>query len=95
MLFKEMLDADFKIIISKIMGMGINKEWIGKNIDLNLFEEILKASKKYKFSPIFEGGEAESLVLYMPFFENEIKILNYSIKSEDEYTHSLIINKTN
>jgi len=45
-----------------------------------------KLSKKYKFRLDFEGGEAESAVLFMPGMKKEIQVSGI-IKSEGKYRH--------
>jgi len=91
-LWKEMLDSNFEVILTKISCEGLGKEWIGKKINKNNFLELMKLAEKYKFRLDFEGGEAESAVLNMPEFKNKIK-LDFSIVSEDKYRHFLSILK--
>jgi len=91
-LWNEMLDNHFEIILTKISCEGIGKEWIGKVIDKDNFMKLRKLAEKHKFRLDFEGGEAESAVLYMPEFKNEIK-LDFSAVSEDKYRHFLKIKK--
>jgi len=86
MVWNELFDKGFKVILTKITCDGFGKEWLGKEIDEENFEELKKLSKKYKFRIDFEGGEAESAVLDMPGFREEIKI-KFSVKSEGEYRH--------
>ena len=43
-------------------------------------------AEKYKFRLDFEGGEAETAVLFMPGFKEKIKI-KFNIKSEGDYRH--------
>jgi ABC transporter with metal-binding/Fe-S-binding domain ATP-binding protein len=89
-LWGELLDLKFKIILTKVSCDGLKKDWLGKIIDKVEFEELEKLSKKYKFRLDFEGGEAESAVLWMPKFKKEIKIkadFDKNIISEGEYRH--------
>ena len=91
-LWKELLQNDFKVILIKISCEGIGKEFIGEVIDKKKYEELKKLSEKYKFRLDFEGGEAETAVLWMPGFTEKIN-LDYEIKSEDKYRHFLIVKK--
>ncbi len=91
-LWDELLDCGFKVIITKISCDGIPAELIGKIIDREKFEKLKKLAEKYKFSLDFEGGEAETAVLYMPEFKKDIKI-SYSLESEDKYRHFMRIEK--
>ncbi len=85
-LWKELLNNKFKIIITKISSEGLSKDFIGKVINKKTFEELKKLSDKFKFRLDFEGGEAETAVLYMPLFKKKINI-KHKIKSDGEYRH--------
>jgi len=87
-LWKELLENQFEVIMTKIACEGIPKEWIGKIIDREGYENLKKLSEKYKFRLDFEGGDAETAVLWMPGMKKEIKI-DYKVKSEDKYRHFL------
>lgn len=91
-LWQELLGNNFKIIITKISCEGIAKEWLGKIIDREDYEKLKRLSEKYKFGLDFEGGEAESAVLFMPGMKREIKV-EFNVKSEGEYRHLLVLNK--
>jgi len=87
-LWNELLENKFKIILTKISCEGIPKDYLGKVIEKEDYEKLKILSKKHKFRLDFEGGEAESSVLYMPEFRKELKI-EYEVKSEDKYRHFL------
>jgi len=78
----------FKVILTKISCEGLGKEWLGKVIDKKMFEEMKRLSRKHGFRIDFEGGEAETSVVYMPGFRKEIKI-KFDVESEGEYRHFL------
>jgi ABC transporter with metal-binding/Fe-S-binding domain ATP-binding protein len=90
--WKECLKNQFEIILTKICCEGLEKEWLGKIIDDNLFKKLIYKSKKHGFSLEFEGGDAETAVLFMPLFKKRMKIIS-RIKSEGPYRHFLIIKK--
>jgi ABC transporter with metal-binding/Fe-S-binding domain ATP-binding protein len=91
-LWGELLENNFDVVITKISCEGIGKEFIGKIINWRRYEELKKLAEKFKFSLDFEGGEAETSVLYMPKFKNRIKI-KYDVRSEGRYRHFLILRK--
>lgn len=91
-LWEELLKNKFKVIITKIACDGIPKDVLGKIIDKNLFENLKDLSQKHKFDLNFEGGDAETSVLFCPLFKREIKIEGI-IKSESNYRHFLVIKK--
>ena len=85
-IWKELFDNHFKVIITKTSCEGLGKEWLGEIIDEKRFEDLKKLSKRYGFRLDFEGGEAETAVLFMPEFKKDIKI-KFTIKSEGKYRH--------
>ena len=91
-LWDEILKNKMKVILTKISSEGLGKEWLGKVIGGKEVEQLMLLAKKYKFRLDFEGGEAESSVLYMPGMKNQIK-LDFDVKSEGEYRHLMKIQK--
>lgn len=91
--WQECFKNKFKIILTKVCCEGLDKEWLGKVIDNKRFEKLRSLSKKYGFNLEFEGGDAETAVLFMPLFSREIEIKS-KIKSESAYRCFLIIKET-
>jgi len=91
-LWQELFDENFKVVITKIACEGIPKEVIGKIITKKEFEKLKQLSQKYKFRFDFEGGEAETAVLWMLEFSKEIKI-EFDAYSENKYRHFIKIKK--
>lgn len=89
-IWKELLDEGFEIILTKIACEGLDKEWLGKIIGKKEFETLKKLSEKFKFRIDFEGGEAETAVLFMPGFKKHIKI-KFDTYSEGEHRHFMKI----
>ncbi len=85
-LWNELLKNKFKVILTKISCEGIPSGFLNEIIDKKKFSDLKKLAEKYKFRLDFEGGEAESAVLFMPGFRREIKVFG-KIKSEDCYRH--------
>ena len=63
---------------------------VRKIIDEEKVKELIKLGEKYKFRIDFEGGEAESAVLYKKKKKKEIKI-KFEVRSEGKYRHWLEI----
>lgn len=91
-LWEELLGENFEVIMIKIACDGIGKEWLGRVINRNNFDELKKLSEKYKFRLDFEGGEAETAILNMSEYNSGIKI-DFEIESEGEYRHLMKIVK--
>lgn len=86
--WEKLLKERFKVILTKISCEGLGKELLGKIIDKKRFEELRELSEKYRFRLDFEGGEAESAVLFMPGFKKDIYV-QYHIKSDGRYRYWL------
>jgi len=91
-IWKKLLDEGFKVVITKISCEGLDEGWLGKIIDEKKLEELKALSKRYGFRLDFEGGEAETAVLFMPGFKKDIKI-KFDIINEGGYRHFLQIKK--
>jgi len=74
-----LLTEDFKFIFSSVAAMGLNKEWLGREIERKDIALLSELSKKYKLNVAGEGGEFESFVIDCPLFKEKIKILDGEI----------------
>jgi len=86
----ELLAEKFQVVLTKIACDGLDERWIGRVIDSDAFEELKKVAEKKKFRIDFEGGEAESAVLFMPGFERKIEI-DFEVVSEGDYRYFMKI----
>ena len=91
-IWEELLNEKFKVILTKISCEGLSKDFLGKIIDRKRFNELKRLGEKYKFRIDFEGGEAESAVIFMPGFSGEI-FIEFEVESEGKYRHFLKIRK--
>ncbi|MEM4719720.1 MAG: diphthine--ammonia ligase [Candidatus Pacearchaeota archaeon] len=73
-ILKELLDSNFRVIISAVAAYPFDKSWVGKEIDEKTIVELKKIYEKFRINPAGEGGEFESLVLNCPFFRKELKV---------------------
>ena len=74
-LFREMINKGYKILITQVATDG-GKNWLGKELNKDNFEEFKQDSIKYGFHIGLEGGYMDSLVLDGPIFDKEIEIIN-------------------
>jgi len=91
-IWQKLFNSGFEVVLTKIACDGIGKEWIGRVIERENFNNLKKLAEKYKFRLDFEGGEAETAVLWMPGFEKHIKI-DFDDDSENKYRHFMRIKK--
>lgn len=73
------LSSGFKVIISGVYAEGLDKNWLGKEIDNTALDDLIKISEKTYLHLAFEGGEAETLVIDGPIFNKRIEILDSEI----------------
>jgi asparagine synthase (glutamine-hydrolysing) len=83
----------FEVIITGIAACGLDKNFLGRKIDEELFNKLKEVNKKTGIHIGFEGGEAESFVLDCPMFNKKIRIINSKIRMENSYTGKLVIKK--
>ncbi len=81
-LLEELIEKQFRVIISGIFAYPLDEKWLGKQIDTKLIERLVDLQQEYGISPSGEGGEIETSVLDAPLFKNEIEVLDYSVESK-------------
>jgi len=73
-LVQEQIESGFEIIITSCNALGLKREWLGRRLDKDTFQELAKVSERYGLSIAFEGGEAETFVLNAPMFSGRIRV---------------------
>ena len=86
---KELINNDFKAIITGIAADGLSENWLGTEIDA----EFLKKIKKLKVHYGGEGGEYETLVVDCPLFKKRIKVLKAHNKMENKCTGHYLVDE--
>ena len=72
---RNIVSLGFKIIICGVAAWGLDESWLGRVIDDEAIDELVKINEKYQVNIAFEGGEAETLAIDGPIFKKRIKIL--------------------
>ena len=72
---REIVSLGFEIIISGVAAWGLDESWLGRVIDDDVIDELVKINEKYQVNIAFEGGEAETLAIDGPIFKKRLKIL--------------------
>jgi len=80
----ELINNNFKIIITGIFAFPLDKSWLGRVIDKKFIEDVEKLKNKYKIHSAGEGGEFETFVLDCPLFRRELKIKSFKDFKEGE-----------
>jgi diphthine-ammonia ligase len=90
---RQLINENFKIILSSVAADGLNKNWLGKIITHKEIDKLVKLNEKLGLNIAGEGGEYESFVLDAPFFKQKIEIIDYEIKEVSENEAYFIINE--
>lgn len=77
---RRMIDEKFKIIITGVSAMGLDREWLGIQLDHESIQRLESLSSKYGFNLNFEGGEAETLVVDCPIYKKKLEIRKGMVK---------------
>ena len=72
----------FSTIIVRVSAMGLDESFLGKKIDDELIEKLLKIKEKYGINIAGEGGEFETLVLDAPLYKKIIEPVEWRIKKD-------------
>ncbi len=71
---EELVDEGFEILITSASAYGFPFELVGKVLDHEGVRKVIEASKRFGFNPAFEGGEAETFVVYAPLFKRRLNV---------------------
>lgn len=77
-LWQEEIQSGFEIIVTSVATFGLDKNWLGKQIDIPTLTKLKQVSKKYRFHLSGEGGDFETLVISCPLFKKKIRILDFN-----------------
>ena len=72
---REIVSLGFEVIISGVFAYGLDESWLGRKIDNQAIDELVKINEKVGINLDFEGGEAETLAIDGPIFKKRINIL--------------------
>jgi len=72
LILRDQIKAGFKFIIVGVFAHGLDKTWLGKTINEESINDLLKLTKKYAINAAGEGGEFETLVLDGPLFKKKL-----------------------
>jgi len=97
LLLRDMLSADFKIMIVGVAAYGIDDSFLGRIIDEDVYNSLLELERKYRINVSGEGGEYETFVVDAPIFKYEIVVEDWEkiwdgVRGEI-LIHSLTLNR--
>ena len=88
-ILREIVELGFQTVFVRVAGLS--ERFLGRTIDVKVIEE-LERLKNYA-NPAGEGGEYETLVLYMPLFRGRIEILESEVLRRSGEDATLVIRK--
>jgi diphthine-ammonia ligase len=83
-IFKDYIRAGFKATVVRTKLDVLGEEWIGRELNQQFLQDILKLSK---VDPCGEGGEYHTIVTDGPNFKNRIKLVETKVSTNDGYGH--------
>jgi ABC transporter with metal-binding/Fe-S-binding domain ATP-binding protein len=83
-LLEEIVEEGYKTIISGVFAYPLDRSWLGREIDGEMIDRLVKLQEKYGISPAGEGGEIETTTLDAPPFRKRIEILESEIKTKGD-----------
>ena len=75
-----LIDNHFHIKIVSVSAMGLDRSWLGTDLDRKSIAKLDLLSKRYGINLSFEGGEAETITLDCPIFKKRLSIEKSNIK---------------
>lgn len=90
---RQLIREGFVIILSSVSAEGLDKSWLGRVLTDKDVDRLVVLHKKFGLNIAFEGGEAESFVLWCPLFTKHILIEKAILLEEDHHTAKYIVEK--
>lgn len=78
--WEEIIKSGFRVIMSRVSGEGMGKEWLGKEIGMKEIKELTNMQEKFGTHSAGEGGEFETFVFDGPVFRKRIDIRDSEIE---------------
>ena len=72
---RNMIAEGFRIMLVGIAAPPLDDKWLGRIVDEQCVKELEKLYEKHGIHILFEGGEAESLVLDCPMFSGRMELV--------------------
>jgi len=90
-ILEEIVKTGFEVIIIGVFAAGLDESWLGKKIDEETIDELIKLRKRYSINEAGEGGEFETLVSNGPIFKKSLII--DEIEKQWKRDHGVLIIK--
>ncbi|OPY33216.1 MAG: ATP-binding region [Methanomassiliicoccales archaeon PtaU1.Bin124] len=81
-LLRDMADGGLKAIIVGTFAEGLDKRWLGIELDHKAIDSLVKLRTRFSVNVSGEGGEYESLVLDSPMHSRPIEIIETRVEED-------------
>jgi ABC transporter with metal-binding/Fe-S-binding domain ATP-binding protein len=82
-LLNEVVQSGYEVIISGVFAFPLNREFLGRRLDVDMIRRLERLKQEYGLSPAGEGGELETTVTDAPFFKRRLEILEHDVSYRD------------
>ena len=82
-LLQELLSNNIESIITGVAAEPFDEQWLGRSLDSECVDDLMKLEKSHRINPAGEGGEIETFVIDAPLFSKKIVIT----ESEKQYSN--------
>jgi len=73
-LLMQILFEGMRVIVTAVAAHGLDEYWLGKELNAEAVNRLLRLRKDYGVDPCGEGGEYESLVVDAPWFSHKLEV---------------------
>ncbi|MHA2060100.1 MAG: diphthine--ammonia ligase, partial [Candidatus Ranarchaeia archaeon] len=74
-----LLARKYEVMFVGVGAQGLTKEWLGRTLTPEVYDELKILEKKYHVNVSGEGGEYESLVLDAPLYHSRLEIQDSTV----------------
>tara|TARA_Y100000310_G_C20590602_1_gene767791 strand:+ start:392 stop:1072 length:681 start_codon:yes stop_codon:yes gene_type:complete len=75
-LLNDLIKNRFEVIIVGVFADGLDRDWLGRKIDMKFIRDINKLNDKNGINVAGEGGEFESFVVNCPLFRKKLRVVD-------------------
>ncbi|ODS37800.1 MAG: hypothetical protein A7316_01610 [Candidatus Altiarchaeales archaeon WOR_SM1_86-2] len=79
-LIRDAINAGFKIIFISVSAECLDETWLGRELNYETLDELMKLEGKSGIDIGGEGGDYETIVLDAPIFKKRVEILEKDVK---------------
>ncbi len=74
-LLRDYVAAGLEAVFTRVSAEGLDAGWLGRRLDADAIDELLRLHERTGLNPCGEGGEFETLVVHGPMFHRRLEIV--------------------